>query len=175
MLDWLNDFKPPKDTVELLERALEWAEDEKRWVTGNLFLPKAVTYEQVSKMDDKEACESVGACAMGIILVAAADGSAVKEVLASVGEADEVEYVNSFIATPEVEGATRALATAFSEDTKYVDREDVSVFDAESVVVSYNDSYEQALRKEFVDRDDHHKNIVEGFKKALEIAKSRGE
>jgi hypothetical protein len=69
MLDWLNDFKPPKDTVELLERALEWAEDEKRWVTGNLFLPKAVTYEQVSKMDDKEACESVGACAMGIILV----------------------------------------------------------------------------------------------------------
>lgn len=79
MLDWLKDFKPPKNKVELLERALEYGSAEERWAQGSLCTYQGQNdFGPSGEETDEELCTSVGACLIGILCIAHWNGPFVR-------------------------------------------------------------------------------------------------
>jgi hypothetical protein len=184
MLDWLKDFKAPETAVELLERALEWAQDEDRWIAGTLFDPKV---DNVLDLPDEEVCENVGACAMGIILIAAGDGPVVKSFLGDPNNEDELGPITltESVSNPAAEKAVRALAAALSYDGEQYLTLDMGISSCESAIMTINDSKDlktiestilpgtSYLDPDSYDKSKHHGKIVRGFEDALQIAKDK--
>jgi hypothetical protein len=145
MLDWLNDFAPPQNATEALERSLEFASEETRWTKSELFTSKA----------SNPTCTDVRACAMGILLIACFDGPAVDRYYE---DEDELEFKLAK-GNPIYQSATKMLAQAARPNS--VRRNKINFHDAAHFVEHFNDGAR------------HHSKIVELFEYAIEISKGK--
>lgn len=179
ILTWLKDFHEPRSAVELLERALDWARDEARWVHGALIQPKPDTpiapqgrdigrarQIAVKKSSDVDLCNNVGACAMGILIICTHDGGIIRKYLTGTQRSYEVELArdNDILCQ-----ATLFLARGLHDrHRKYSD-----IHDAVADIEETNDELGYRTRKgEWKDesRIKHHARIVRGFERALKYA-----
>jgi len=166
-LTWLDNFVPPKDASEALERSLEYAEFEENWCTGRLFEVRDGTqYDPVTSEyvlgEGREVCTNVRACAMGIIVIACLDGPAVKKFFDSRYDFEEEQVLTrNTVAKQATKFLARALNTGFPKSG-----EGSGFADAIGAVEQTNDN---GVRK--LGRKIHHQNIVRGFRDALAMAR----
>lgn len=180
MFDWLNNFVPPKDQVELLERSLEFARDEQRWCTGALIqsaekpIDGTTPVEKFAKQhSDAELCTNVQACAMGILVIASGNGQAIRAWIEEAGsEKQTFAYINELVGLP-FEQATKTLAIAFGANDRFHSNFDTAV----DFVENSNDeedkftSYDRKVYQ--YDRAAHHRHIVKVFEKSVELARDQ--
>jgi hypothetical protein len=196
MPDVIVKFKgwtKPETVIEALERSLEHAKIEEKWVSGGWFdtaslsdeIPTDLTDDGYGEVDmavvkefsegvAKMECTNVAACSAGIVAIETLDGEALYEYL----RASE-ELSSEWLAQDEVfAGAIKYVAKGFlevfgEEEPPYegaIMPDPDTVDGAVHIIVSCNDSTPRGELTAFGEVK-HHTLIVNGFEKALAMAK----
>lgn len=153
-------LKTDKNTVEILEGALEFIEDEQRWTTAALF-------DNVDLIHDP-LCNNVKACALGAIAWAAWNGMGVVANQAALTGDAYVVPVTDFRGKEDL-WPLETNAVTESHDTKEAARlvDAISRHRGLSGIVTYNDA------SLLYPRDERYAEIKSIFREAIRVARNR--
>ena len=184
-LQWLFNFKSPRNAVELAERVAEYASAEERWTRGTLCRLRPEyreAYEdewtytnslKITEADDVELCKSVGACLMGIMAISFWNGKLVKSILG--GKSGNREWDDQGFNEMASHGSVwnkgvRNLFNALPEDyrQRYIECEGEKNWVAKPLTLEQMVDCIEGYNDGEVEK---HEEIVEVTQRALEIAR----
>jgi hypothetical protein len=190
----------PETVVEALERSLEHAKIEQKWVSGSWFDtgdldlpfvndwhehwdegegeyvdgPNPAEKEQVDKAFSQLVCTNVTACSAGIVAIETLDGEALYSFLRNGEELD----INLLRDDPIAWGALTFVARGFFDEFGLSSGWTKEMVEKTPIdfIIHNNDTVQPLRDADGNDLgygdDKHHTRIVRGFEKALELAKA---
>jgi hypothetical protein len=184
----------PKTVAEALERSLAHAQIEEKWVSGGWFdtaslgedIPLDLSDEYGDDVDEdkverlsegvaKMTCTNVSACAAGIVAIETLDGEALYEYLRSSEELDTDWLAQDEVFAAAIKFVAKGFIEVFGEEEPPYEGaimpDPDTVGGAVHIVIAVNDSHPSNELTQFGEVK-HHTLIVNGFEKALELAKA---